>query len=214
MTGPDHYQPTGPGGEQGAPIGAMWGQLVIETLARPRDAAGRVLANLPEVPVLIEAAIAVTCSGLVMAHIVGLLSPGAMDPVTESVLRNPLAGAVFQFAALLGIVGVTVAMGRMFGGVGEFRGALALTVWLNAVMLVLQVVQIGLMIVLPPLAPIVALAALLWAIWAFAGFVAELHGFQNQAVVLGGVLLGMVGLFVALSILMAMLGLTPPQGAG
>lgn len=214
MTGPDHYQPTGPGGEQGAPDGIMWRQLLIETLARPRDGAKRVLADLPGVPVLIEAAIAVSCAGLVMAYFVGMLSPGQMDPVTQSMLRNPLAGAVFQFAALLGIVGLTVAMGRAFGGVGEFRGALALTVWLNVVMLTLQIVQIGLMIVLPPLAPIVALAALLWAIWAFAGFVAELHGFRNQAAVLGGVLLGMVGLFVALSILMAMLGLTPPQGAG
>lgn len=211
---PDHYQPTGPGGEQGAPDRTMWGQLLMETLARPRDAAKRVLAGIPGVPLLIEAAVAVTCAGLVMGFVVGALSPEAMDPVTQSVLRNPLAGALFQFAALLGIVWVTVAMGRMFGGIGDFRGALALTVWLNFVMLALQVVQIGLMVVLPPLAPIVALAALLWALWAFAGFVAELHGFGNQAVVLGGVLVGMVGLFVALSILMAMLGLTPPQGAG
>ena len=211
---PDQHQPTGPGGEEGAPGRGMWGQLLIETLSRPREAAKRVLAAAPDVPVLVEAAVAVTCLGLVMGFLVGQLSPGVMDPVTQSVLRNPLAGAVFQFAALLGIVGVTAFAGRMFGGVGDFRGALALVVWLNAAMLVLQAVQIGLMVVLPALAPIVALAALLWAIWAFAGFVAELHGFQNQAVVLGGVLVGMVGLFVTLSILMAMLGLTPPQGAG
>ena len=200
---PDRQQPTGPGGEEGAPDATMWGQLLIETLSRPRDAAKRVLAAAPDMPVLIEAAVAVTCLGLVMGFLVGQLSPGVMDPVTQSVLRNPMAGAVFQFAALLVIVAVTVSAGRMFGGVGDFRGALALVVWLNAAMLALQALQIGLMVVLPPLAPLVALAALLWAIWAFAGFVAELHGFRNQAVVLGGVLVGMVGLFVALSILMA-----------
>jgi hypothetical protein len=192
----------------------MWGQLLIETLSRPREAAKRVLGAAPDLPVLIEAAVAVTCLGLVMGFLVGQLSPGAMDPVTQSVLRNPLVGAVFQFAALLGIVALTAFAGRIFGGAGDFRGALALVVWLNAAMLVLQALQLGLMVVLPPLAPIVALAALLWAIWAFAGFVTELHGFQNQAVVLGGVLVGMVGLFVALSILMAMLGLTPTPGVG
>ena len=58
----------------------------------------------------------------------------------------------------------------------------------------------------------IGLATLLWALWVFANFVAELHGFRNPLMVLGGVILTAIVLVFAISILFAILGVMP-QGA-
>ena len=100
---------------------------------------------------------------------------------SAAILGRPLLGAVVQLAALVIVVFLTVRIGRLFGGIGGFWDALALVVWLNAVMVLVQVVQLVALALVPPLAAALAIATILWALWAFANFVAELHGFQNPA---------------------------------
>jgi hypothetical protein len=77
-------------------------------------------------------------------------------------------------------------------------------------MVLVQVVQLVALALAPPLAAALAIATILWALWAFANFVAELHGFKNPALVLGGVILTSIVLFFTTAMLLAILGLTPP----
>lgn len=190
----------------------MWGELLIDSLKRPRVAARRILDARVPAPRLLEAAVLVAVTGVVLGYLALLLSPGALDVVSAAVIHNPLLGAAAQLAVMAVAVFLTVRIGRLFGGKGSTEGALALVVWLNAVMVVVQLAQLAALAVLPPLATILAIATIFWALWAFANFVAELHGFQNPFIVLAVVILTTIVFFFGTAILFAILGITP-QGA-
>ena len=188
----------------------MWGQLVIDSFVRPRQAAQQVLAaGLPEAR-LIEAAVLVTCVGMVLGYAALWLSPGTLD-VTAAILSNPLFGALAQLTVMAVIVVLTVWLGRFFGGSGQVWGALALVVWLNAMMVLIQVAQLVALAVAPPLAAIVAVVTIFWVFWAYANFVAELHGFRNAVMVLGAVVVTAIVLFFGTAMLFAILGITPQE---
>lgn len=188
----------------------MWGELVIDSLVRPRRAAQRVLAAGVPMAQLLEAAVLVSCVGMLLGYAALHFSPGAID-VTVAVLSNPLLGALVQLVVMAVIVVLTVWLGRFFGGSGQVWGALALVVWLNAMMALVQLVQLVALAVAPPLAAILAIATILWAFWAYASFVAELHGFRNAAMVLGAVVVTAIVLFFGTALVFAILGIMPPE---
>jgi hypothetical protein len=188
----------------------MWGELVKETLMHPRRAARRVLETGMPVGVLVQAAVLVTCAGMLLGYLALSLGPDVTD-ISAAVLTNPLLGAVAQLAVMVAVVFLTVQIGRLFGGTGGYHGALALVVWLNAMMVLVQLGQIAALLVVPPLAAVLAIATMLWAFWAYANFVAELHGFRNPAIVLGAVVLTTIVLFFGVAMLLAMLGITPQE---
>jgi hypothetical protein len=189
----------------------MWGALVVDSLRRPRLAARRILdAGLPDATV-VEAALLVTCAGVVLGYLALRAAPDGIDMVSAAILANPLLGAGAQLAAMAVVVFLTVRIGRLFGGRGELWGAAALVVWLNAMLVLVQAGQLVALALLPPLAALLAIAATVWALWAYANFVAELHGFQNPVIVLGAVVLTGIMLFFGTAMLLAILGLTPRE---
>lgn len=189
----------------------MWQELITDSLVRPRAAARRVL-DLGLVPgLLAQAAVAVTSAGMVLGYVAMRVNPQVIDPVSAAALAEPLAGAAVQLAMLGVLALLTGGVGRFFGGTGTMTGAFALVVWLNALMAVIQAVHLVTLVLLPPLAAVVALVTLFWTFWAYVNFVSELHGFRNPLLVLGGVILTLIALFLAVAILLAALGVTPPE---
>lgn len=186
-----------------------WFELLIASFARPREAARRLLAAAPAQSEVIAAAVAVTACGVVLSFLAVLASGGPADPVSALILGNPILGATAQLIFAFAIAGVTAYIGRSFGGTGDFWGALTLVVWLNAVLVVLQTIQLVALVFAPPFAGLLAAAGLFWALWAFANFITELHGFQNPLFVMGGVILSAIALFFLLAMALSMMGLTP-----
>ena len=186
----------------------MWNDLLADSVKRPRVAARRILDAGLSHALILEAAILVTCAGIVLGYLALRLAGEGTDSVSAAVLANPLIGAATQLAAMAVIIFLTVRIGRMFGGKGDIWGAAALVVWLNAMLVLIQVVQIAALALLTPVAALIAIVALVWALWAYANFVAELHGFGNPLIVLGSVVLTAIMLFFATSMLAAILGLT------
>ena len=88
-----------------------------------------------------------------------------------------------------------------------------LVVWLNAMTLLIQIVQLVLLLVAPPLAGFLAIATLFWLMWAYANFVTELHGFASPVMVLGVTVLSVVVLMLGLTLIAAILGFSPSGGA-
>lgn len=191
----------------------MWGELISDSFLRPRVAARRVLAAAPEVPVLLQAAVLVTALGIILGFAAYRLAPDAIDQVSATVLASPLVGAAAELGVMAVVVMLTVRVGRLFGGLGDTRGALALVVWLNAMLVLLQGVQLVALAVLPVLAAAVAIVSIIWVLCAFACFVAELHGFRNAAVVLAGVVATSVVLMLGAAMLAAILGIAPQEGS-
>ncbi len=191
----------------------MWGELLIDSLKRPRAAARRVLdAGVPAAH-LLEAAVLVAVVGVVLGYLALTMSPGALDVVSTAVIHHPLLGVVAQLAVMAIAVFLTVRLGRLFGGTGTLDGALAIVVWLNAVMVLVQAAQLVALAVVPPVATILAIATIFWALWAFANFVAELHGFQNPFIVLAVIVLTTIVLFFGTAMIAAILGFVPQGGA-
>lgn len=190
-----------------------WWRLVGNSLLRPREAAREVLALGLGAEVLVQAALAVACIGIVLGYMALSLSPGSIDDVSTALLGVPLLGALVQFAVILVGGYLTYRVGRAFGGTGGAIDALALVVWLNVIMVLVQAVQVAAVVVVPPVAAILPVVAVVWALWAFANFVTELHDFTNPFFVLGGVILALIVLFFGLAMMLTMLGITPQESA-
>jgi hypothetical protein len=188
-----------------------WRKLVSDSFARPRLAARAVIGLGLGPDLLVQAAAAITALGVVFGYLAVAFSADPVDAVSAALLSRPLVGAALQFAVILLAAFLTFRIGRAFGGTGDLAGALAVVVWLNAVMLLIQLVQLFVLLVLPPVAALIAVATIIWALWAFANFVTELHGFENPFFVLGGVILSMIVLFFGVAMLLAMLGITPQE---
>lgn len=189
----------------------MWRELVVDSLFRPRRSAQRILAMGLPGDFLLQAAVMVACAGVVLGYLAVQMSPAGIDMISAAILGNPLIGAAAQLAIMALIVLLTVYIGRLFGGTGGAPGALALVVWLNAMMVLIQAVQLVALVLFPPLAAILAILTVFWVLWTYASFVAELHGFQNPAIVLGAVVLTSIVLFFATAMVLAILGFAPQE---
>ncbi len=201
------------GQERGAPGAEMWGQLVIDTLVRPRAAARRVIDSAVPQFYVLQGALLVTCLGMVTNYIALRMFRVTVDPVTATMLQNPFIGAFEQLLFLFVTVVLTVRIGRLFGGKGEFWDGLTLVVWLNLVAVLVeaaQLVVVGVMPSIETLVVVVAFAPLVWLAWIYANFVTELHGFQNPFFVLGAMVLTALVLFFVVAMLLSMLGFVPP----
>lgn len=168
------------------------GALAQLTLQEPRQAARALLAE--GVPMRARTA------GLLLVAVVSALlanlqvgpNLGALDPFSAFMLASPFRTALFQWLFLALTVILIHRVGRAFDGHGTFADALLVVVWLQLLMLALQVLQLIATLVAPPFAGIIGLAGFAVFLWLMTAFIAELHGFRSRArVFLGLVLTGL-----------------------
>jgi len=113
-----------------------------------------------------------------------------LNLIASIVSRNPFIFVILQCAILLMISLIITYGGQFFSGDGTFNNALAGVLWINFILVGVNIFQILLIISIPILADFVALLASLWSIWALVVFSKELHGFNSLVVT------GMVGLIL------------------
>ncbi len=123
------------------------------------------------------------------------------EPSVFSALADPWLGLPVQFFSLVLLAGLMVAAGRFQGGGGQFQDALVLITWIEFIMVLSQAAQIVAMLVLPPLALLVSIASLFLFVWLITHFTAALH----RLTALGRVLMALMGGFVAIVVLAAMI---------
>jgi hypothetical protein len=114
-------------------------------------------------------------------------------------MASPFRTAIVQWLFLALSVLLIHRVGRAFGGRGSFEDALLVVVWLQLVMLAVQVVQLVALALAPPLAGIIGLASIVLFFWLMSGFIAELHGFASRQKVLVGMLLVIFGAGLAIA---------------
>ncbi len=133
----------------------------------------------------------------------------AGEPTVFSILADPWLGLPLQILSIVLLASVMVIAGRLQGGQGRFADALVLVSWIEFVMAMAQAVQIVTMVILPPLSILISVASLVLFAWLMVHFTAALHRLAS----LGRVLLALLGGFVALIVLAAMvlgvLGVVP-----
>jgi len=100
-------------------------------------------------------------------------------------------------------------IGRLAGGSGTFPDTLLLLAWLQFVMIAVQIVQLLVLLLVPPLFGFVTMASLAIFMWLLVNFTMALHGFTSALKVTVGIVFAFFGLAVVLAIVLAILGLGP-----
>jgi Yip1 domain len=167
-------------------LGARLAGLMQLTLQDPTRAARELLAE--GVP------LAARTAGLLLVAVLSALlvslqigdGTQAPDPITAFMLGSPFRTAVLQWGFLALSVVLIHRVGRAFGGRGSLPDALLIVVWLQALMLGFQLVQLVVSPILPDLAGLIGLVSFVIYFWLLTHFIAELHGFASRKLVFVG----------------------------
>ena len=173
------------------------------TLQNPREGARMVMrANVPVAARWVALALMAIISAL-LAHLSFALMPAQVRTAMDGAMSSPMTSAVMQGGLMLGAVVAIHWVGRWRGGTGAFEDALILMVWLQFILLILQVIQIATQLLLPPASVLIGYLSVGIFLWLISNFVAELHGFSSVWMTLLGVILTLfaVGFLLALFLL-------------
>lgn len=185
---------------------------VLGLTFRNPEAAARALiaAGLPMQARWMAALLTVSLSAILamLSALIFGMTPGDLPPMLAA-LYSPLAMAGVQFCAIILAAGLMTSVGRLFGGVGRFEDALLLTVWIEMMLLLVQVVQLVASVILPPVAGLLGIVSIVLFLWLTVHFVKALHGFRNVLLVFLSLIGTAFAIGFALSFLAAAFGLLP-----
>jgi hypothetical protein len=177
------------------------------TLEDPRRATRVLLGLGVPLPARTAGLLLIAVLSTLITQLGFLVLPTASDPVSAFVLANPILAAVIQWLILAATVLLVFQIGRSWGGSGNLADALLIVVWLQLMMLGLQVVQLLALILSAPLAGLVNIAGMVLFFWLLSSFIAELHGFASRWLVFLGILaVSFVLAFVLVMVLAFVLG--------
>lgn len=187
--------------------------LVRLTLQAPRQGARRVMdLNLPISGRWLALVLVAACSAIGTHFSIALMPPEQRDTLL-ALITSPLRTALLQAGIWAVIAGAIAAGGRMRGGTGTFPDALILMVWLQFILLCVQLVQVAVGLFVPVLADLIGLAGLGLLLWLLTNFVAELHGFRSLIAVFAGLIAGAFAFMFLAAVLLTMILGSPPTGA-
>jgi len=179
-------------------------RMARDTVTSPREGAEEVLKlGLPRQILMVFFLLIVVLSAL-LGEVVSLIA-SAGAPEEPQINAIPLA--IIQAFILLGIAFAATRIGQAFGGIGKFEDALALVIWLQFIILCVQVIQIVAFIVVPPLAGLVTVLSVGLFLWLLVNFIATMHGFTSLGMVFVMTIVSGVVILFGLSLLLTLLGL-------
>ena len=176
--------------------------LMKLTITNPREGATTVLSfSFGREVLWMIMALIVVLSG-VLSRVASFLAPPTGAPeITAQFMTSPLLSAALMLGVLMLMVICTHFIGRGFGGTGEFNESLSLVIWLQTIMLMIQVVQLVLLLVSPFLAALLGFGSVALFLWLYVNFVAVLHGFTSVPMVFAGVMVSIFAVGFGLSII-------------
>ncbi|MFL2823565.1 MAG: YIP1 family protein [Paracoccaceae bacterium] len=172
-------------------------ELIIESIMDPGVIHKELKTIVLRTSDLVQALFFISIASVVVTYISFWLPSVLFDRtlnelnlIATIVSKNPFIFVILQCAILLMISLIITFGGQFFSGAGTFNNALAGVLWINFILVGVNIFQILLIVSIPILADFVALLASLWSIWALVVFSKELHGFNSLVVT------GMVGLIL------------------
>jgi hypothetical protein len=180
----------------------------------PRAGVRALLAMGVPLPARTAGLLLVAVGSALLLHLGFLVMPPADDALSRFMSQSPIQTAVVQWLILAATVLGIYRIGRVFGGTGSLPDALLIVVWLQIIMLAVQIVQLFSFILIPFLAGLISLGGFVLFLWLLTSFIAELHGFASRWVVFAGLIgSGFALAMVAAVILSFILGPEALQGA-
>ncbi len=177
--------------------------MAAQTLRTPRESAETLLAmGIPRAALAPALALVIVLT-IIFGHVNEFLVPTSSD---VELLFDPMTLGLLQFASLMITAIAVFWIGRAFGGTGRFDEALLLLIWLQYILLCLQVVQTVLLVISTAMASLVAVVSVVLFLFLLTHFVAALHGFRSLGKVFLMIVVSAIGLAFGFSILLAIIG--------
>jgi|APEBP8051073178_1049388.scaffolds.fasta_scaffold00020_202 hypothetical protein len=189
-------------------LSGLWSEMRL-TFQDPRQGVRRVLALDLPMGARWVALLLVAIASSILLHLAILLFPLPDGDIVGEMAASPFTTTVLQAGVFTLVVAAVYWLGRMRGGRGSFADTLIVMVWLQTIMLAVQLAQLVVQILLPPASGLVSLAGLGVFLWLLTNFVAELHGFRSLPAVFGGIVVGGILLAFLLAVLLLLLVGTP-----
>jgi len=189
-----------------ADLRAMIG-LALRSLLLPADVARRIVTLDLSRAVLWQALLLVTIAGV----LVSALTQGPILNLplgTATVEVAPFSYAMILGGSLVMLVFALYFTGQMLGGTAQFTAVLTLVIWLEAIAVLIRLMQGVILLVLPQLGGVVALAGLVVLLWCLLNFVAVMHGFDSLWRAALTLLLAVIGITLGLTVILTMIRVT------
>lgn len=183
-------------------------RMARHTVSNPRDGAAVILKlHLPMRALWLAFGLVIVLSMFLGEAVALLMGPPDQAAMPPEMMVSPITMGVIQAAFLFLVAHGMARIGQLFGGSGDFQGALALIVWLQFIFLVVQVIQLAAMLVVPPVAGLITILAMGLFFWLLVNFIATLHGFSSLGLIFVMTILTAFGFVFVLSLVLMMLGL-------
>jgi hypothetical protein len=118
--------------------------------------------------------------------------------------------AIIQALSLFGGAFLAYQVGKLFNGVGSFDESLKMIIWINFILLLLQIPMLFVAIISPQVLALAMMAVMVVAMTQLTAQVMELHGFTQVFPVLIGIIGTMIGFGIILLIVLGILGVSLP----
>jgi Yip1 domain len=188
-------------------LGAEILALARQSLEDPRAGVRRLLSLDVPMGARTLGLLLMAVATALLLHIGFLLLPPEEDPLATFMAESPLRAAAIQWVILAVSVGLIYRIGRAWGGKGSLPDTLLVVVWLQVIMIGLQVLQTLALLVAPAVASVLGVVSVVVFFWLLASFIAELHGFASRGAVLAAVFVASFGLALMLvTVLMLIFG--------
>jgi len=188
-------------------------RLARDTVSNPREGAATVLSFAPERAAIWLMFALVIVLSLLLREIVAIFTDFPTDgPILGPMQSSPAILGLVMAGFLLVTIHAVHRIGEFFGGTGSFEEAALLVIWLQFILICVQVIQIATLFILPPVAGLITIAAIALYIWLLVNFIAVLHGFTSLGMVFVATLMSAFALLFAFSLVLSILGLgvAPP----
>ncbi|MGL5363382.1 MAG: YIP1 family protein [Bosea sp. (in: a-proteobacteria)] len=175
-------------------------QLARLSVEDPRAGARALLSLGVPLPARTAGLLLMAVASALLMHLGFLILPLADDPLTGFMMQSPIRTAAIQWLILAASVLLIHRIGQAWGGRGGLSDTLLVVVWLQVIMLAVQLLQLLVLIFAPPLAGIANLGGMVLFFWLITGFIAELHGFARRWAVLAGIFITSFGIALLVAV--------------
>lgn len=188
-------------------------RLAAQSVAAPRDVARLLLSIRPGADALLTGfALVVVLNALVFGLSRLLLPDGGV--AGAGFLDSPFAFMALQAATLGATIAALTWAGRGLGGTGGFADLAVVMIWLQALRVLAQAVVLVVMPISAQLGAILVMAASALGVWIAVHFIDEAHALRSVLKAILVLIVGVVGMAIALSIVLSAIGITPDGVTG
>ncbi len=184
------------------------------TITEPEAAARAVLGLRIGSQALWLALCLASVLAVLTAALLEVLIPTPPELAAQAIHISPFAYAIIVMAMLMATAFALHWTGTSLGGAGRLEDSIAAVVWLQFLLILLQLGQAVLALMSPILGGLAALASLVIMLWSLINFVDVVHDFESRAKAAGVVLVALVGVAIGLGLILAMIGAGAAAGNG